>query len=303
MAATVLGEDVVVWRSSAGVSVWRDLCVHRGTRLSLGTICNDHLKCRYHGWEYDAAGACVAIPAEPDIRIPARARASRIYRAVEYADAIWVCLGEQPQELPRLPQLSDASYHLHVMGPYELGTAAPRAVENFLDLTHPAFVHDGVLGSIDRPEITPYKVERRGDGLFVEDVSMVQPDPDGMGEPKEVSYDFGVLAPTTVYFIKHVGDRSDSEKFVLMYAVTPVREKLCHAHFIAAFNYGSGEMRHEEIADYHTEIIMQDKVVLESQRPELLPLDLSSELHLGTDLLPVSYRRWLKELGVRYGTQ
>jgi vanillate O-demethylase monooxygenase subunit len=37
--------------------------------------------------------------------------------------------------------------------------------------------------------------------------------------------------------------------------------------------------------------------VVESQRPEDLPEDLSEELHLkGVDTLSMTYRRWLKEL-------
>ena len=38
IAARVLGEDLVVWRSGEEFFAWRDLCVHRGTRLSLGSI-------------------------------------------------------------------------------------------------------------------------------------------------------------------------------------------------------------------------------------------------------------------------
>ena len=36
--------------------------------------------------------------------------------------------------------------------------------------------------------------------------------------------------------------------------------------------------------------------------PERIPLDLREELHVRSDRLAVAYRRWLKELGVTYGT-
>jgi hypothetical protein len=42
--------------------------------------------------------------------------------------------------------------------------------------------------------------------------------------------------------------------------------------------------------------------VVESQRPELLPLDLQSELHLRSDRMAIAYRKWLREIGFRYGT-
>jgi len=46
----------------------------------------------------------------------------------------------------------------------------------------------------------------------------------------------------------------------------------------------------------------QDMPIVNSQRPELLPLDLQSELHLRSDQLAIAYRRWLKQMGMQYGT-
>jgi len=48
-------------------------------------------------------------------------------------------------------------------------------------------------------------------------------------------------------------------------------------------------------------IFAQDRPILESQRPEMLPLDLQAELHLRSDRTAIAYRRWLRELGVRTG--
>ena len=42
--------------------------------------------------------------------------------------------------------------------------------------------------------------------------------------------------------------------------------------------------------------------IVESQRPHLLPLDLQAELNLRSDRLSIAYRRWLRGLGLRYGT-
>jgi phenylpropionate dioxygenase-like ring-hydroxylating dioxygenase large terminal subunit len=38
LGARLLEEDIVVWRSCGQVMAWQDLCRHRGTRLSLGTV-------------------------------------------------------------------------------------------------------------------------------------------------------------------------------------------------------------------------------------------------------------------------
>jgi phenylpropionate dioxygenase-like ring-hydroxylating dioxygenase large terminal subunit len=34
----LLGEDIVLWGSGGQLFAWRDLCIHRGTRLSLGRV-------------------------------------------------------------------------------------------------------------------------------------------------------------------------------------------------------------------------------------------------------------------------
>ncbi len=49
-------------------------------------------------------------------------------------------------------------------------------------------------------------------------------------------------------------------------------------------------------------ITWQDVPIVESQRPELLPLDLQAELHLRSDRTAIAYRKWLREPGLTFGT-
>ena len=49
-------------------------------------------------------------------------------------------------------------------------------------------------------------------------------------------------------------------------------------------------------------IVGQDRPIVESQRPELLPLDLQAELHLRSDRTAIAYRKWLTDLGLTFGT-
>jgi nitrite reductase/ring-hydroxylating ferredoxin subunit len=58
-----LGIDIVLWRDSRGkIHAHDDRCLHRGAKLSVGTVMNDELRCAYHGWCYDTAGHCTTIP-------------------------------------------------------------------------------------------------------------------------------------------------------------------------------------------------------------------------------------------------
>jgi phenylpropionate dioxygenase-like ring-hydroxylating dioxygenase large terminal subunit len=68
-----------------------------------------------------------------------------------------------------------------------------------------------------------------------------------------------------------------------------------------ALNYAD-DARPEELRGFQDVVSAQDIPVVESQRPELLPLDLQAELHLRSDRTAIAYRQWLKLLGLRYGT-
>lgn len=58
----LLGEDLVLFHSRDGL-VQRQ-CAHRRADLSYGWVDEAGLRCSYHGWAYDVAGACVAQPYE-----------------------------------------------------------------------------------------------------------------------------------------------------------------------------------------------------------------------------------------------
>lgn len=68
MAVRLLGEDLALWRVGDKIHAWRDLCSHRGTRLSLGRIEQQCLICPYHGWTYNEQGQCIRYPISVRLR-------------------------------------------------------------------------------------------------------------------------------------------------------------------------------------------------------------------------------------------
>jgi phenylpropionate dioxygenase-like ring-hydroxylating dioxygenase large terminal subunit len=99
LAVDLLGEKLVLWRADGRARAWLDRCVHRGARLSLGTIADGTLVCPYHGWRYAPDGRCVMIPAQPDQPPPADACATTY--AVEERDGfIWVRTGDEGADAP-----------------------------------------------------------------------------------------------------------------------------------------------------------------------------------------------------------
>jgi hypothetical protein len=49
-------------------------------------------------------------------------------------------------------------------------------------------------------------------------------------------------------------------------------------------------------------VYAQDAAIVDTQRPERIPLELRHELHHRTDLLSQKYRSWLRSMGITYGT-
>ena len=63
MAKTLLGEPLLFGRGADGrVFALRDICPHRGIPLSFGRFDGREVECCYHGWRFDGAGRCTAIP-------------------------------------------------------------------------------------------------------------------------------------------------------------------------------------------------------------------------------------------------
>jgi phenylpropionate dioxygenase-like ring-hydroxylating dioxygenase large terminal subunit len=302
VAREIMGVDVVLWRSRAELHCWRNLCIHRGARLSLGTIrsqgSQDCLICPYHAWEYAPSGACIRIPAHPDLTPPAKAHVET-FRVRECYGVVWIAMGEPAGPLPEFPLAEDPAFRTILAGPYRFKALGPRIIENFLDVAHLGFVHAGLLGDPQRGEIEEYDItaSANGRGPEARQIRIWQPDPDGTGSAALVSYHYWVHGPLTAGFIKTHGD----QRFGLLAQVTPIDAETCESRLVMCLNYGH-DIPDQELLQFQDRVTEQDRVVVESQRPELLPLDLQEELHLRSDRMAIAYRKWLKSIGLKYGT-
>lgn len=296
ISARLLGEDLVLWRMHGTAMAWQDLCVHRGTRLTLGHIDGEDLQCGYHGWTYNQAGECVRIPAHPEQKPPPKAKV-RTYRCKESYGLIWATLGEPIRDIPMFEEWGDSSFRKVACGPYRYRASGTRAVENFLDVAHLPILHAGMLGEKTHAEIADYSVEQTDDGIVAKDVKIWQPDPDGTGVGKNVTYTYKVFRPLTMYLSK----RTEEGAFSIFATVCPISEFESVAWFWLAMDYGK-DIPETELVSFQDRITGQDIPVVESQRPERLPLDLQAELHLKSDRIAVAYRKWLRQLGLSFGT-
>jgi phenylpropionate dioxygenase-like ring-hydroxylating dioxygenase large terminal subunit len=132
--------------------------------------------------------------------------------------------------------------------------------------------------------------------VIADDVQVYQPDPYGTGRGDWVRYRYEVLRPLTARFRKASADQG----FAIILFVTPHDATQSSAWMWMAMNYGH-DLPEADLIAYQDRIFAQDRPIVESQRPELLPLDLQAELHLRSDRAAIAYRQWLRELGLTYG--
>lgn len=101
----ILGEHFTVYRGENGTPHLTDYrCPHRGTPLSLGWVEGDALRCRYHGWKFDASGQCIEQPNED--RPFCQRVAARRYPTEVYAGLVFAWLGDgAPPPFPRYPDI------------------------------------------------------------------------------------------------------------------------------------------------------------------------------------------------------
>jgi renierapurpurin 18,18'-hydroxylase len=61
--ATIWNKNYVVWKNKDNNYIGLDdVCPHKGASLSKGKVCNNHIVCPYHGYEFDENGVLDKVP-------------------------------------------------------------------------------------------------------------------------------------------------------------------------------------------------------------------------------------------------
>lgn len=289
----LLGERLVLWRTEGKPMAWADSCPHRGAPLSAGKIRNNHIACPYHGWEFDARGCRVHVPAHPDLCSPVRTNIQP-FNIQERYGFVWVCLGNPVRDIPRIPHWENGEFRKSFAGPYSFRANALRCIDNFIDATHFPFVHSGINGRPEAPDTTiDYEVLEQDGELQTTEFSVVQPDADARGIQLEVRYRYYCIAPTIAYSDKDTGS---GEHWFTWAAVTPVDRDESLFWLVMCFNHRE-PIPEADIQRRQSRIFEDgDRWIVESQRPVQIPLGISPEMHVKSDLLGVTYRKWLQRL-------
>jgi phenylpropionate dioxygenase-like ring-hydroxylating dioxygenase large terminal subunit len=314
----ILGEPVALFRSDDGrPAAVEDRCPHRFAALSAGRVVGgDKLQCIYHGLELDASGACTRNP-HPPANIPTRARV-KSYPLVERHKALWIWMGNGVADPARIPDFSvldtaTAPFampldRIMITANYEL------IVDNLLDLSHTAFVHEGILGNADIVD-SAISVEQDGDDVVVDRFANNAEIP-GMsalqwpGHPDRVDKLTRIrwMAPSTLNLLVGVSEiGTPCETGVGYHAIhilTPETDRTTH-YFFTGVRFGSrtGDATLDvEISRKVTEtrrfaFVEQDAPIIEAQQRIIdeaaVPLE---PITLSVDAGPVRYKRVLERL-------
>jgi phenylpropionate dioxygenase-like ring-hydroxylating dioxygenase large terminal subunit len=175
-AFTLLDQDLVIWWDAAAQQ-WRafaDVCPHRLVPLSEGRL-NERgeLECPYHGWSFDGAGHCTAIPqAAPEVAATACASGRSRCRAYATAAAqglLFVFAGDAADAaavpLPLVPLLEEEGWLVQDTF-RDLPMDALTLLENVLDVSHVPFTHHRTVGRRDNAAPVDAELTGAGPGGF-----------------------------------------------------------------------------------------------------------------------------------------
>lgn len=144
VARSILGQPMLFGRTAQGqVFALRDICPHRGIPLSCGRFDGAEVECCYHGWRFDPAGRCTAIPSLVDAQALQLERIKvRAYPLAERHGLVWIFMGAADQTPPAAPTLPDmADVPLRHIETALFPCPLDDAVVGLMDPAHGPFVH------------------------------------------------------------------------------------------------------------------------------------------------------------------
>ena len=150
--------DLILWRDTTGGLHLQDAhCAHLGAHLGVGGVVEGAcVRCPFHGWLWDASGACAEVPYSE--RVNRRARI-RTYPVVERNRLVfaWYHPADAPpdHEVPDVAECDDPDYGAFQSSEYTIHTALQEVAENTVDPAHFRWVH----GHPQVGEIETYRLD------------------------------------------------------------------------------------------------------------------------------------------------
>jgi len=231
-----------------------------------------------------------------------RAGESEVLPTRERYGYLWATLGAPGRDVLPIPETEEQDRRVVVCGAVSVRTSGLRIVENFLDMAHFPFVHTDILGAEPHTEVRHYTTEIRRDvdEVWATNCEFFQPQAAlSATEGIMTQYTYRVANPFAVMLYKTCPNSANRWDVICLF-VQPVEPDRCRAHPVMFLIDEVSTTA--ELIQFQQLIFLQDRIILENQRPRLLPLEPRAEIPTRADASSVAYRRWLKEKGIVYGT-
>ncbi|MDJ1006317.1 MAG: aromatic ring-hydroxylating dioxygenase subunit alpha [Paracoccaceae bacterium] len=223
-------------------------------------------------------------------------------RTCEKWGLLFASFGRPPRALFDIAEARETDRRFVPCGWITLRASGLRVVENFLDMAHFPFIHTGILGTEPHTEVPQYasEIRRDVDEVWATNCTFFQSQiaaTETGGDFVHLTY--RVPAPFVVMLYRVCPSAPDRLDAIALF-LQPMEETLCRA--IPLMWLVDTSSTHAELLRFEQVIFMQDRIVVENQRPLRLPLEPRHEIPTRADGSSVAYRRWLKEKGLRFGT-
>ena len=215
---------------------------------------------------------------------------------------LFATLGAPERELFHIAEAEEDDRRVVPCGWFTLRASGLRVVENFLDMAHFPYIHTDILGTEPHTEVPRYdsEIRRDVDEVWATNCTFFQARiaaTESAGDFVRLTY--RVPTPFTVMLYRVCPSAPDRLDAIALF-IQPMEETLCRATPVMWLV--DDRSTHTELIRFEQVIFLQDKIVVENQRPLRLPLEPRKEIPTRADGSSVAYRRWLKEKGLRYGT-
>ncbi len=215
---------------------------------------------------------------------------------------LFASFGAPEREIFDMAEAAEPDRRFVPCGWFTLRASPLRIVENFLDMAHFPFVHTGILGDEPHTEVPEYRSEIRRDvdEVWATNCTFFQSQiaaTESAGDFVQLSYRVPTPFSVVLYRVcPSAPDRLDAIALLMQ----PMTEVLTRA--IPLMWLVDDRSSHTELVRFEQVIFLQDKIIVENQRPLRLPLEPRAEIPTRADGSSIAYRRWLKEKGLRFGT-
>jgi phenylpropionate dioxygenase-like ring-hydroxylating dioxygenase large terminal subunit len=215
---------------------------------------------------------------------------------------VWSTLGQPSGGLFELPEADESDRRVVNCGSVMVRASGLRIVENFLDMAHFPFVHTDILGAEPHTEVMHYNAEIRRDvdEVWATNCQFFQPQAAlSAAGGIMTDYIYRVMTPFTTLLYKTCPNSANRWDVICLF-VQPLDAGRCRAHPVMFLIDDVSTTT--ELVHFQQLIFLQDRIILENQRPVLLPMEARAEIPTRADASSIAYRRWLKEKGLTYGT-